>query len=177
MPRELRLLGLDPGLASFGLAVAHVTDEQVRFVHVAVLTTEPMRGERKTDSTASRCHYLATQLAWWLADQVPHVVCCEAIALPFGKVQTSVVSALGRVRGVVDALAAVRGIPVLESGPQALKRATVGTPSAAKADVKAALEGIYPELAALWPRLRTQHEHAADACASILAARDRWPAC
>lgn len=177
----MRLLGCDPGLASFGLALYSTTgawegdrDDGV-WLDVKVITTKATGSQRKADSTAARCALIARQLAWWCDEYRPDAICCEAIALPHGRIQTSVVSALGRVRGIVDAVAAERQLPVLESGPQALKRAVTGDPSAPKDELRAVLELRWPGLQRLWPTQKTLHEHAADACAAVLAARERWP--
>lgn len=91
--------------------------------------------------------------------------------MPFGRCRSSVVSALGRARGLVDALAEVHGLPVLEETPQRLKLAAGGRADLSKDDVRIALELRHPELSALWPEHWTLVEHAADACAAVEACR------
>lgn len=176
----LKLIGLDPGLASFGLAVAELPNlgtGKPLFFHVGVLRTEPskeLKRLRKMDDTAERCTYLAEQLNDLVQAHKPVALCVEAIALPWrpgSGIQTSVISALGRVRGLIDMLAVVHQLPVLEESPQRVKKAATGSIGATKEHVRLALELEYPELAKLWPHQKTLQEHAADACGAIHACR------
>lgn len=170
----MKILGIDTGLASFGIAVADVSASGLRFERVEVWTTKPTakkRRVRKADDTAERVRMLAGCLHQLIAETRPVAVCVEAVALPFGRARSSVVSALGRARGIVDALVEVHRLPVLESTPQEIKRGTAGADNASKDSVRLALEAAYPELAALWPQA-TLVEHAADAAASLHVCRN-----
>lgn len=180
MTGPLRLIGLDPGLANFGWSVAelpNIGSGKPCFHSVGVWRTEPskeLKRLRKMDDTAERCTYLAEQLNDLVLAHRPVALCVEAIALPFrpGRgMQTSVVSALGRVRGLIDMLAVHHQLPVLEESPQRVKKLTAGTIGATKASVQQALELEYSELRALWPPQKTLLEHAADACGAIHACR------
>lgn len=186
----MKLIGLDTGLASFGVAVADVTSDGLRFESVEVWTTKPAskkRRLRKADDTAERVRGLAGQLNVLIIATEPVALCVEAVALPFGRARSSVVSALGRARGIVDALAEVHRLPVLEETPQRVKEASAGKTNASKEEVRAALEAAYPEIAAHWPAQATLVEHAADAAAAVhacrsadvvlaaLRAREAWP--
>lgn len=176
----LKLIGLDPGLANFGIAVAELPNlgsGKPRFIELKALRTEPSKDKkklRKMDDTAERCTYLAEQLNDLVLAHKPIALCVEAIALPYrpGRApQTSVISALGRVRGLIDMLAVVHQLPVLEESPQRVKKAATGSIGSTKSLVQEALEREYPELRELWPPQRTLHEHAADACGAIHACR------
>src|SRR5689334_895797 len=150
----MKLIGIDSGLATFGVAVAELGPPGLVFTDVAVWTTKPAakkRRLRKADDTAERCRELVAQLQALIVRHTPIALCVEAVALPFSRARSSVVSSLGRVRGIVDALAEVHGLPVLEETPQRLKVATAGVANATKEAVREALEATYPELRALWP--------------------------
>ena len=139
----MRIIGCDPGLASFGLAVA-VLEERVRVERVEVLRTEASaraRRIRKADDNSERARALARELLRVLDGQSVVAICVEAVALPFGRVQHSVVSNLGRVRGLLDALAEVYEVPIIEETPQALKRLITGRGDASKEEVRRALNG------------------------------------
>lgn len=170
----MKLIGLDTGLASFGIAVAEVTSSGVRFERLDVWRTVPASAKRrlrKADDTADRVRTLAGYLHELIIETKPVALCVEAIALPFGRARSSVVSALGRARGIVDAIAEVHRLPVLEETPQRLKHAVAGAQNATKEAVRGALEATYAELRALWPVQATLVEHAADAAAAIHACR------
>lgn len=176
----LRLLGLDPGLASFGAAVAELPNlgsGKPRFIDLKVWRTGPskeLKKLRKMDDTAERCTHLAELLNDLVQQYKPIALCVEAIALPYrpGRgMQTSVISALGRVRGLIDMLAVVHQLPVLEESPQRVKKAATGSIGSTKLLVQEALEREYPELRPLWPPQKTLLEHAADAAGAIHACR------
>lgn len=168
----VRLVGVDPGYAALGLSVARLTAAGLIFERVTVLRTKASarkRRVRRADDLGERIGTIAAALHALLVEVRPVAVCCESSALPFGRVRGSVVSALGRVRGVLDGLCHVERVPILEDSAQALKVATAGKANASKAEVQAALEAAYPELRAMWPQQRGLQEHAADSCASIVA--------
>lgn len=170
----MKLIGIDPGLAAFGVCVAEVSATELRFKTVEVWTTKPAghaRRLRKSDDTGERSRTIAARLHQLIVSQKPVALCIEATALPFGRVRSSVVSMLGRVRGVVDALAEVHQLPVLEETPQRIKLAAAGAANANKDAVREALESTHPELSALWPTQSSLLEHAADACATVHACR------
>lgn len=171
----MKLIGLDTGLAAFGVAIAELGATGLVFTHVEVWTTTPAaraRRLRKADDTSERVRLLAGRLHELIVATQPVALCTESIALPFGRVRSSVVSALGRARGLVDALAEVHRLPVLEESAQRLKAATAGTQKASKEAVREGLEATYPELLGLWPSQATLIEHAADASAAIHACRN-----
>lgn len=173
----LKLIGIDPGLANFGVSVAELPNlgsGKPHFVYLEVWRTAPSKelGRlRKLDDTAERVSHLALQLHDLVLAHQPVAICVEAIALPYGKIQSSVISALGRVRGVIDALSQVHHLAVLEETSMRLKKLATGKKGASKAEVVEAMEREYPELRQLWPPQKTQLEHAGDAAAAVHACR------
>lgn len=165
----LKLLGIDPGLANFAMAFAEAGEAKLLFTGIELVKTLPDadRRRRKTDETAERCRWIAMRLNDAIQREKPAAICVEAIALPFGRIQQSVVSALGRVRGIIDGLAEIHQLPVLEAGSQTLKKQVTGSVKASKLEVQQALEKAHPELRFLWPAHKDLHEHAADAAGLI----------
>lgn len=168
--------GFDSGLRSFGWAVADIAmrhDEKlgVHFMAGGVWHTEPdKKAARKGIDQARRTTELWLQLRTLKATFGPAAcVCVEAVAFPIGKVQYSVVSGLGRARALVDVFGAELDTRVFEALPTEVKEAVTGNRSAEKAIVCEQLEVRHPEVSALMPRLKGDHEHFADACAVILA--------
>lgn len=168
----MRLIGIDPGLASFGLAELTLHQGGELVTDLRVIETEkarPGNGRSKAEDVSARARYIAGRLDAYL-HSTPRVLalCVEAIALPFGRVQHSVVSGLGRVRGLIDAIAELNGLPILEATPQELKKQVAGDASADKDAVIAAVQHRYPALVDMWPRKLALRPHAADAVAAAM---------
>lgn len=168
--------GFDSGLRSFGWAVAeiHTTIEggiAPTFKAGGVWHTEPdKKAGRKGLDQARRTTELWLELRGLKRTfGAAGCVCVEAVAFPMGKVQYSVVSGLGRARALVDVFGAELDTQVFEALPTEVKQAVTGDRSAEKALVCEQLEIKHPEVSALMPRLKGDHEHFADACAVILA--------
>jgi len=172
----MKLLGVDPGLAACGLAIVEL-GASPRVLSLTVARTGPSAKKRRlraADDLGDRLRAIATVLYARLQEHADLVAfCVESKAIPFRNgrmmVKPSAVSALGRVRGLLDAFAVERGLPILEETAQTLKLLTAGRKDASKADVQAALEQRFPEVKALWPAQKTLQEHAADALAAVVA--------
>lgn len=167
----MKLIGFDPGLAAFGYGVVDV--EQRKALEVGVFRTQPNKKQRrirKADDTADRCQDLARSLMALIMRHPELVaICVEQTALPFRRVKHSVVSALGRVRGLVDALSVFYNLPVVEETPQQLKKLICGRQDASKLDMQEAVEALFPGVEALWPTQKTLIQHAADATGATKA--------
>jgi Holliday junction resolvasome RuvABC endonuclease subunit len=168
----VKLLGCDPGLASFGLAIMSL-EPRPRVVQLEVLRTErnvERRRLRVADDTCDRSRRLAHTLLARL-DEHPDVIaiCVEAWQGTYGKIPHQVVGGLGRVRGILDTLAELHELPIIEEPPQTLKRLVTGNRKASKEEVRDTLENRFPELAGLWPSQKTLQEHAGDAVATCVA--------
>jgi Holliday junction resolvasome RuvABC endonuclease subunit len=176
----MRVFGFDTGMRSFGWAVADYMrssgEREIRahFIAAGVFHTEPNKeADRKGDDMSRRTRMLWSQLHYTSSTYGgrPAFLCTEAVAFPFGHVQVSVVSGLGRARALVDVLAAELKVPIYESLAKELKEAVTGNKSAEKDEVCAKLQEQYPEIGHFWPKLKADREHIADACASIIAAQ------
>ncbi len=166
--------GFDPSLSHFGYAVATVPEHgaEPRWLAVGVIVTKPLGCESKTEDNRFRFQGLARQLrALARTHGAPAVIAVEAVALMHGRTTLTTISALGRARGLIDALAAEHSLDAREYHPQALKKILTGERTAEKAAVEKSLVARYPELEALLAQLATANrEHAADACAAVHAA-------
>lgn len=166
--------GFDSSLAHFGYAVARVyCGTGVQWLAAGVITTKPDSDARtKTDDARARVEGIARELRG-LVDRhgPPNIIAVEALALPLGKTSLVTVSALGRCRGLVDALAVEHRLTAREFQPQALKALITGERNAEKALVERTLSVSYPGLEQLLARIAPKNrEHAADAAAAIHAA-------
>lgn len=166
------IYGFDTSLAHFGYAVATDFDGPLRFIAVGVLTTKPdAKAKSKTDDNRRRFEGLANALLSLLKRHgPPRDLCVEATAMPFGQTTSTVLSALGRARGLVDVIAATVGLSAHEYQAQTLKKAVTGDRFAEKHEVVRGVVALYPELGPLLDQLApSNREHAADAAAAIHA--------
>lgn len=172
---NLVIIGLDPGVRAGGWAVAELGPVGPVFTAVGVERTKPSakrRHLRKLDDLGDRMRHHAGRLHELWNRYRPVAICVEGAALPAGRCRPSVVAGLGRARGLVDMAAEVFKVPVIELTPQEVKRGCAGTDSASKADVRTALESLYPELRDMWPPQSTLVEHAADAVGVLHCCRN-----
>jgi len=183
------LYGFDTSLTHFGYAVAklhrdglasphsveNLSAPRVEWLAVGCITPRTLgpaqrkkRDLTKTADTQRRVEAIAVELRNLVARHgAPDVVAVESLVLGL-KSTRATISALGRVRGLVDALCAEHGLAAQEFSPQALKKATTGDTGADKGAVQVGLGHAHPELDALLSRLDASSvEHAADACAAI----------
>jgi len=173
----MKLIGIDPGLAACGVAIVDITSVTPRVITLNVVRTAPSAKKRRlrsADDLGDRVRGIATVLRARLEEHRDLVaICVEAAVIPVvgGRMRAkpSILIALGRVRGLLDAFAVERGLPIIEETAQTLKLLTAGRRDASKADVQAALELRFPEVKALWPTQKTLIEHAADALAAVVA--------
>lgn len=170
----MRLIGIDCGLAALGLADVRLDVGRPRVHRIRLIRTAPDHGaKRKLDDLNGRMRSIATQVYDFLEGDAVLALCIEAKSIPFrdGRmfIRPTNLSALGRVRGLFDAIACHRSIPIIEETAQTLKRLTAGKQTATKDDVIAAVYRRFPELEDLWPKNRSDHEHVADAVAACVA--------
>ena len=165
----MKVLGLDPGFASFGYALLELgAEDRVTWHRLGVLVTAPQREEFSAAADASR----RTKDLWLALMRVAGVgvdlVAVEALAFPRGRVQHSVISGLGRARALVDVMTCELGVELVELVPQTVRR-TLGVKEKGKAATRAKLEERWPHLADHWGAL-TRQEHTGDAAAVAIAA-------
>lgn len=166
----IHILAIDGGKASTGVAVLELTRDAPagRVLLVEVIRTKKSarkRNIRVADDDSDRARQVFRRLLELARAHRPAVIGVEAVALPFGRVRSSVVSGLGRARGLVDALAVVADCGLVEPTPQEVKKVICGRRDASKDDVLEAAKRRFPELAELLPPQKTLLEHAADAVA------------
>jgi crossover junction endodeoxyribonuclease RuvC len=131
---ERLVIGVDPGMASTGIAavVANGSDRSV--AQAATIRTAADLPE------AERVLALHRALGEALDQHRPEAVAVES--LMWGRNAGSAM-AVARASGVILLAAAQRGIPVHEYAPLEVKMAVTGNGSAAKQDVRRALERLH----------------------------------
>ena len=132
----MRVLGIDPGFATTGVAVVERRDGRLRHLLVGVLCTSP--DAPHADRLASLWHDLSTVIA----EHQPEVVAIERL---FFNSNVKTAMAVGQASGVALAAAAQAGLAVHEYTPPEVKLAVAGVGSASKQQVQvmvAALLGL-----------------------------------
>lgn len=165
--------GFDSSLTHFGYAVAEQRGYYLHWLAAGVIATKPDADARtKTDDARARVEGIARELRGLIERHGrPNIIAVEALALPLGRTSLVTVSALGRCRGLIDALAVEHGLTAREFQPQALKALITGERNADKSLVERTLSVSYPGLEQLLGRIAAKNrEHAADAAAAIHAA-------
>lgn len=172
-------LGIDPGLASLGVAVVEKSVSGLRVVALDVLRTAKSpakRGVLQSEDTTERLRALHRGLDDVIDLYSPVAVCMESFSPPRS---ASVAAKCGMAVGLVVGLAA-DAMPIFQASPQAIRR-RFGLPrGATKQEVWAAVDGrlarsgdVRPVWALAWPPGKvpptSQQEHALDALAVAVA--------
>ncbi len=180
MTDHLVALGLDPGFASFGYAVALLYPNGIELAELGVIRTKKASGKvLQRDDDHRRVSEIVRALLAVTRKHRPDVICAEALSLGGGgatqRMQISTFARMGRVWGVVDTIAEAAEVALIQHSPQTIKKRTVGRNSASKLEVRAALNEMFDgavESALSGIRARSQHEHPVDALGAIVASLD-----
>jgi crossover junction endodeoxyribonuclease RuvC len=128
------VIGVDPGMASTGLAVVGATAGSPTIVMTTTIRTPADVPE------ADRVFTLHRAVEAAIEEHRPEAVAVES--LMWGKNAGSAM-AVSRASGVILLAAAERAIPVHEYAPLEVKMAITGSGAAAKQDVRRALERLH----------------------------------
>ena len=166
------ILGVDPGFANFGLAVASLKGDGLgSLLYMNVLSTE--KSTKKENSYSSedsvrRASLIFESLASIVQQYAPVAICAESMSFPRS---SSVSHKMGIGWGVLISVAASKNIPILHASPQAIKQAVHGTKVATKVEVKQGVLRVFGNhsIALVHHLAAGAHEHPFDAAAAILA--------
>lgn len=128
------VIGVDPGMASTGIAAVGATGRETSVEEAVTIRTPAGLAE------SERVLALYRAFAEILDGRRPETVALESVM--WGKNVGSAM-AVARATGVVLLAAAERGVPVHEYAPLEVKMAITGNGSAAKEDVRRALERLH----------------------------------
>lgn len=148
--RPVRVIGIDPGVATTGYGVVERTGSRLVPVAVGVIRTEPHLPQ------AFRLARLRAALAEVLAEHRPEVASIERL---FFNSNVRTAMAVGQASGVALSTLAEADIDVFDYTPSEVKQAVVGVGSAAKRQVQAMVAALLGLASGPKPA------DAADACA------------
>ena len=125
--RQEVILGVDPGLTRCGFAALHARGAAIDVVAMGVLTSP------SDMDLAERLAMLHGDFESLLNEVRPHAVAVERV---FFQSNVSTAMSVAQASGVVLALAASRGIPVVQYSPSQVKSAVAGSGNADKLAVQ-----------------------------------------
>lgn len=151
----LRIIGVDPGLASTGWGVVEFSRNRLRYVAHGCIET------RAGENRGERLRLIHTSFLKVLKKYAPAEAAMEN--LYFGKNISSAMS-VAEARGVLLLALTSRGLPVMELTPNAIKQAVAGVSRAEKTQVQEMVRLILglPEI--------PKPDHAADALGAAICA-------
>lgn len=129
----MRILGIDPGTATVGYGVVDKIGSSPVVVRYGTITTSPKQ------TAPRRLLILHEELNNIIDEFLPDVVVMEQLF--FAKNQTTAI-AVGKAVGILQLVAAQRGVPVIEYTPPEVKQAVVGYGNAEKKQVQYMVQRI-----------------------------------
>jgi crossover junction endodeoxyribonuclease RuvC len=131
---EIRVLGVDPGVARLGLAVVDGGGRKADLIWADAVDTDP--GSQESERLRQLC--VAVRAA--ISTHRPTSVAVERVAWNRNHVSALTVA---RATGAIMVVAADAGLPVSEYGPNEVKIAVTGMGNADKAQVRRALVKVH----------------------------------
>lgn len=174
MPFEVRVLGLDPGLATFGIAVVRILAEGETIEYMEVVKTKKSNAKRRvlvSEDDFTRARAIAVRMSAAAHRYKVAGLCFEAMSRPRN---ASSAFKVALSFGVIAQLSAENDLPVLQVTPKELKKGVCGNSSASKDEVLLALHKRYPIQLERWlqPMNKGDREHPVDALGAIVTCLD-----
>ena len=175
---QVFVLGIDPGLASFGLAIVALTPTEEIVHELLVKTTEPSSRKLNVlaaDDTFSRARKLAELFEGHVnrMGESLHAICAESMSWPRSSTNATKTAISW---GILASVAVRTKLPLVMATPMEIKTAVCNSKTASKGEVQKALFKRYPDAAALKTFKKfvgkTKQEHGFDALGSVVACLD-----
>lgn len=133
--RELRIIGIDPGLRRTGWGVIDTDGVRLGFVACGSVVSN------ETESLGSRLRQLFDGLSEVLAALSPMEA---AVEQTFVNRDASATLKLGQARGIALLAPALLGLPIAEYAPNAVKKTVVGAGHGDKGQIRAMVKCLLP---------------------------------
>lgn len=131
----MRILGIDPGLATIGLGLIESTGNQkVDAIEWLILETQP------SSSFSERLDEIATDLQKYLEEAQPELVVIEKL---YFSTNEKTALDVAHARGVILATVAAARIPIIEPTPPQLKSCIAGDGNADKKQMQKMVMMLY----------------------------------
>lgn len=161
----MRVLGVDPGFATFGWAEAHVGQGLLAFTALGSTFTVKDPDLSAADDLFTRCEDIAGNL---LERNVPDLLCLEAMSHPRN---ASSATKLGASHGVIAAVvAACFECDVTMLSPYQARKVLTGLKKPTEQEAHDVLRALYPEVQLLTRDFKKKElPHALDAAVQVAA--------
>lgn len=154
MQRSLKVIGVDPGLASTGFGIVRGSISQIRDYTFGTIRTS------KAETLPSRLHHIFSELCSILNSERPDLMVIEDIFSLKQYPKSSI--SLGKVCGVILLTCSQRGIAAMEVPVREVKRVLTGNGNATKGQMEKAVRHFLKRDTPITP------SHASDAIALAL---------
>lgn len=170
MGREVCILGVDPGFASFGWGVVSLNSLGENILDVGVIRTKKSQKKlnvKATDDNFRRSQILAKALHKLIGQWKPIVVVAESVSFPRN---ASAAAKVAMAWGILSDLCVVYGLPMVQATPQEIKKFLCARQTATKVDIQRSLEDRYVGQfrAFVDNHPATQLEHGFDAVGAVV---------
>lgn len=161
------ILGADPGIAHFGIALVEIglQGELVPIEMAVHVTKKDKAAPYVSADNDRRCGDLARWLNHYVRTYPIDVICIEAMSYPRS---SSAAAKSAMARAALVTLAATNAIPVIECRPHDIKVQIAGVKGATKKLIQSIIEDDYPQAIELTAGIaKGKQEHCFDALAAI----------
>jgi crossover junction endodeoxyribonuclease RuvC len=131
----IRIVGIDPGLRSTGWGVIDTDGTRLGFVACGSVVSD------RAESLGARLRQLFDGLSEVLAELAPVEAAVEQTFVNRDAVATL---KLGQARGIALLVPALRGLPIAEYAPNAVKKTVVGVGHGDKGQIRAMVKCLLP---------------------------------
>lgn len=169
------LLGIDPGFAKVGWAIAELTPEGIRPVDMGLIVTK--KSDKKlrvlaSDDNVRRGREIVESLDRVLAKYDVIALCAEAKSFPRN---ASAAAKVAICWGILIKIAVALGIPLIQARPQEIKQKLCGKKNVSKKDIQDAVDllfGVDLIHSLVEGIARSNLEHPYDGLATVVACSD-----
>jgi len=174
MSREVFILGVDPGFASFGYSMVHLLPsiEEVMLTDVIRTQKSPKKlNVKAADDNFRRSQAIAAVLHEVVKKWQPVAIAAEAMSFPRN---ASAAAKVAMAWGILSDICYVYQLPMVQATPQEIKKALCDNKSATKSDIQRALEDRYPNQFLRFTQTvpAGQWEHGFDAAGAVVTCLD-----
>jgi Holliday junction resolvasome RuvABC endonuclease subunit len=173
---ERYVIGIDPGFASFGLAVVQLYPAFERVIAMDVVRTKRSNIKSRileADDSIRRVREISTAFMKYVAEYSPVAFCAESMSYPRN---ASSAAKVAMSWGAIASIAERNLIPVFQASPQTIRNRLTGAKKASKDKIRDVLIDMYGDKTDFDKLLGhlpwVEHEHAWDALASVVACLD-----
>lgn len=169
----MRVLGVDPGFASFGYALLDVGPSEEIVLQMGVLRTEPSSKKLRvlaTEDNLRRAKEVAHDLFFLVEENEVKIVCAESMSWPRN---ASAAAKVAMSWGCIASVIEKHGLSAAQASPQQVKKTLCGKKDASKEEVAQALRNRYRGCERFAEGvISSQQEHCYDALAAVVACLD-----